>query len=99
MPGPYRRPLDLRNGIERNVPDVQTVSEWPSVRMRPDFFFPGSFISQTTCFPNEPPGNVRTAAKGETVSETSSTKRLTAAGLSLGDSHSTNSPIVAIISG
>ena len=60
---------------------------------------PGSFISATRCLPKRPPGNVFTAAKGPTVSETSSTKRLTAAGLSLGDSHSTNRLIRATISG
>jgi hypothetical protein len=85
-PGPHSRPSEARNGMVRSVPTGHTVSEWPSARICPLFFRPGSFISQTRWWP----GNFFTAAMGATVSETSSTNRPSAAGSSLGDSHSTN---------
>ena len=82
----------------RSVPTGHTVSAWPSAITCPLFFRPGNSTSHTRCLPNLPPGNVFTLANGVTVSETSSTNRLTAEGSSLGDSHSTNWRIRATIS-
>ena len=82
----------------RSVPIGHTVSECPSASTCPLFALPGNCISAAIRAAEPAARQLFTLAYGATSSATSSTKRVTAAASSLGDSHSTKRRIAAVIS-
>jgi hypothetical protein len=87
---PPERPSASRNGMVRSVPIGHTVSgmaqrqHLPALLSARQLHFAHHVLAEFSA------GVSLHARMGATVSDTSSTKRFTAAGSSLGDSHSTN---------